>query len=694
MADVRDLLLEIGTEELPPRALKGMAQALGRELSARLQSRGLAHGPVQSFATPRRLAVLIPDVPEAQADRDLERRGPSVQSAFDEAGNPTKAALGFARSCGVEVDQLEQLDTDKGRQLVFRTTEVGEQTIALLPAMVHDAVARLPVPRRMRWSSLDVEFSRPVHWVVLLYGNDPVATEVLGIATGRMTRGHRFHKPEAIRLDSATEYASTLYGAGHVVADFDARREMIRTQVENAAAALGGRAAMDTDLLEETTALVEWPVAVTGSFDREFLRLPDAVIMAPMKGHQRYFPVLTADGSLMPNFITISNIDSNNVDAVREGNERVLRPRLADAAYFYDADLERSLDDLQAGLQGVVFQEQLGTVAQKTERVSRLAGIVAIAIGLGPEAVKLARRAGALCKCDLLTHMVGEFPELQGAMGREYAARAGEPEAVATALGEAYMPRFAGDDIPVSSGGRALAIADKLDTLVGIFGIGQKPTGEKDPYALRRTALGTLRILIEGELALDLRKLIDSAVQGYGDGLSMPDVATEVHEFMRERLRGYFADQGVSSEVFTAVMARNPSRPLDFARRVDAVHAFYQMPEAASLAAANKRIQNILRQVDGAVPDGVNEELFKANAEWDLAAKLVGLKPRVQALLKNGDYKSALAALAGLRESVDAFFEEVKIMDEDPAVKNNRIAILASIHELFIETADISRLQA
>jgi glycyl-tRNA synthetase beta chain len=560
--------------------------------------------------------------------------------------------------------------------------------------MVQDVIARLPVPRRMRWSDLDVEFARPVHWLVLLYGNDLVATEALGVASGRMTRGHRFHKPEAIRLDSAAEYATALYGSGHVVADFDARREMIRSQVEDAAAALGGRAAMDADLLDEATALVEWPVAITGSFDREFLRLPDAVLMAPMKGHQRYFPVLAADGSLLPHFITISNIESSNANSVREGNERVLRPRLADAAFFFDADLKRSLDDLQAGLEDVVFQDKLGSVAHKAERVSKLAGVVAIAMGLGPEAVKMARRAGALSKCDLLTHMVGEFPELQGVMGREYAARAGEPEAVAAALGESYMPRFAGDDIPASAGGRALAIADKLDTLVGIFGIGEKPTGEKDPFALRRTALGALRIVIEGELPLDLRKLLESAVQGYGERLSAPDVAAEVYDFMLERLRAYFADQGISAEVFMAVLARNPTRPLDFARRVDAVHAFYQMPEAASLAAANKRIQNILRQVDGAVPDTVNEELFKANAEWDLAAKLVGIKPRVQALLKAADYKAALAALAGLRESVDGFFDEVKVMDEDAAVKNNRLAMLASIHELFIETADISRLQA
>lgn len=693
MADGSDLLLEIGTEELPPGALDGMAHALGRELCARLAARGLAHGKVQTFATPRRLAVLVSDVPDSQDDREVERRGPSVEAAFDADGKPTKAAEGFARSCGVPVEQLEQVDGGKGRQLAFRTTEVGEQTVSLLPEMVADAVARVPAPRRMRWSDLEVEFSRPVHWVVLMLGGELVKAEVLGVNTGRMTRGHRFHKPEGIRLDSAGEYATALYGSGHVVAEFGARREMIRAQVEEAAAALGGRAVLDADLLDEATALVEWPVAITGTFDEAFLRLPAAVLMAPMKGHQRYFPVAGEDGALLPHFVSICNIESKNPDTVRRGNERVLRPRLADAAFFYDADLQRPLDDLQAGLDEVVFHEKLGTVAAKAKRVSKLAGVVAIAMGQGPEAVKVARRAGALSKCDLLTQMVGEFPELQGVMGREYTARAGEPEAVAIAIGEAYMPRFAGDAVPASDAGRAVAIADKLDTLVGIFAVGEKPTGDKDPFALRRAALGVLRIIIESELPLDLRKLLDSAVQGYGADIATNGVAGEVHDFMLERLRAYFADRGIAPEVFAAVQARNPTRPFDFARRIDAVHAFCQMPEAQSLAAANKRIENILRQADRVAAGAVREELFRENAEWDLAAKMVGIKPRVQAMLKAGDYTGALAVLAGLRETVDGFFDQVKVMDEDEQVKNNRLALLAGIHDLFMETADISRLQ-
>jgi glycyl-tRNA synthetase beta chain len=694
MAEPQELLLEIGAEELPPKALRKMAIALGRELGARLDARGLPHGEIQTYATPRRLAVSIADVPAAQADREVERRGPNVNAAFDAQGAPTQAAQGFARSCGVPVEHLEQVETDKGTQLAFRTTQVGQPTASLLPTMVEEAIARLPIPRRMRWADLDVEFSRPVHWVVLLLGSELIEAHILGIDSGRMTRGHRFHHPEEIRLDSAGEYAMSLYSAGHVVAEFEARMVMIRTQVEDAAATLGGKAIIDTDLLEETTALVEWPVAVSGNFDEAFLRLPDAVLMAPMKGHQRFFAVYSEDGKLMPHFITISNIDSKNPLSVQAGNERVLRPRLADAAFFFDADLKRSLDELQTGLSSLVFQDKLGSVAEKAERVSKLAGVIAIAIGQDTDGVKFARRAGSLCKCDLLTQMVGEFPELQGIMGREYAINAGEPQAVSEALGEAYMPRFAGDTIPRSDAGRAVAIADKLDTLVGIFGIGNKPTGEKDPFALRRAALGVLRVIIESKLAVSLRKLIDPAVQGYGDKLSNENTVDEVHAFMMERLRGYFTEQGIATEVYAAVQARSPTQPYDFARRVDAVHAFYQLPEAQGLAAANKRIQNILRQVDGAVPTAVNDEMFKENAEWDLVAKLMGLKPRVQQLLNDGNYTEALAALAGLRESVDCFFDEVKVMDDSESVKNNRLAILANIHELFIATADISRLQA
>ncbi len=694
MAEQGDLLLEIGTEELPPMALRRMSEALGRELSARLKNKGLEHEEPQVFATPRRLAVIINGLESASEDRDIERRGPMVEAAFDDDGNPTKAALGFAKSCGVEVEHLEQDETDKGKQLLFRTTEVGESTASQLHHLVSEAISRIPVPRRMRWGSGDVEFSRPIHWIVLLYNDELVDTEILGITTSRMSRGHRFHKPEGIRIDTAKEYVSTLYSNGFVMADADARRDMIQSQVEDAAESLGGSAVIDRQLLDETTALVEWPVAITGRFDEEFLELPDAVLMATMKGHQKYFPVMSPEGKLLPNFIAISNIDSKSPESVSTGNERVLRPRLADAQFFFAADQKLSLDDLQNQLQHLVFQNKLGSMADKVERVSKLAGMVAIAMGMDPESVKHARRAGSLSKCDLLTQLVREMPQLQGVLGREYALAANEPEAIADALAEAYLPRFAGDAIPATPLGKALAIADKLDTLVGIFGIGQKPTGEKDPFALRRVGLGVMRILIEGEMTLNLNKLLETAVSGYADVLTNDNVGVEAFDFMLERLHGYFTDRGISAEVIASVQARNPREPLDFSRRVQAVHEFYQLPDAVSLAAANKRISNILRQVTGDLPSEVNDELFKENAEWDLAAKVMALTPRVQELLNKRDYTGALGILAGLRESIDLFFEQVKVMDDDEQIKNNRLALLNNISELFLATADISRLQA
>ncbi len=697
MPETGDLLIEIGTEELPPLALRRMSESLGKELSERLQRQGLDHEKPQVYATPRRLAVVISGLAITREDREIERRGPMVEAAFDSEGKPTKAALGFAKSCGVEVEHLEQVDANKNggaSQLMFRSTEVGESTASTLPALVTESISRIPVPRRMRWGAGSAEFSRPIHWIVLLFNDELVETEILGITTTRMTQGHRFHKPEGIRIDSAAEYASTLYSNGFVMAEFDARREMIRTQTTETAESLGGTAVIDPLLLEEITALVEWPVAVSGRFDDAFLNLPDAVLMATMKGHQKYFPVKGADGALLPHFIAISNIDSKRPESVSEGNERVLRPRLADAQFFFDADKKLALEDLQTQLQQVVFQNKLGSMADKTARVSKLAGMVAIAMGLDPDAVKQARRAGNLSKCDLLTQLVREMPQLQGVLGREYALKAGEPGAVADALAEAYLPKYAGDDIPLTPLGKTLAIADKLDTLIGIFGIGQKPTGEKDPFALRRAALGVMRILIEGEMTLNLHKLLEAAVAGYEGQLENDQVGTEVFDFMIERLQGYFTDQGIATEVIAAVQALKPREPLDFANRVQAVHRFYQLDEAASLAAANKRIRNILRKVSGDLPSNVNDELFKENAEWDLAAKLVGLTPRVQELLKNRDYSGALGLLAGLRETVDTFFDQVKVMDDDEQIKNNRLALLNNISELFLATADISRLQA
>ena len=693
MSEVENLLVEIGTEELPPKALKRLSIAFGELLCERLTAQGLEYSSYSVYATPRRLAVTVNGLPISQPDRDIERRGPSVEQSFDEAGKPTKAAEGFANSVGLKVEQLERLENNQGSWLLFRTTEVGEATASLLPSIVEEALAKLPIAKRMRWSDLDVEFVRPVHWIVLLFGTDIVKARILGVDTGRISYGHRFHHPEGMPLEDAASYATTLYSSGRVVVDFAARAQMIREQVEEAATVLGGEAVMDANLIEETTALVEWPVAVAGSFDPEFLSLPESVLMATLKGHQRYFPVRSKDGKLLPHFITISNIESRTPDVVRAGNERVIRPRLSDAAFFHAADADVSLEDRQAGLSDLVFHKKLGSMFDKAERVANLAGHVAIAIGESPEAVKLARRAGQLSKCDLLTQMVTEFPELQGQMGMEYARSSGEAESVALAIGEAYMPRFAGDRIPSSATGRAVAIADKLDTLVGIFGIGQAPSGDKDPYALRRAALGCLRIFIEGELALGLPKLLQAATVGYKDLFEPGDTVQQTLDFMLDRLRAYFIDQEIPVEVFLAVQARHPEQPYDFARRVRAVDEFRRRPEANSLSAANKRIHNILKQAGDSVAIKADDALFSEDAEWNLAAMLVALGPRVKDMLKKGDYTGALSTLAGLRDNIDAFFDNVKVMDDNTNVKNNRIALLREIYQLFLKTADISRLQ-
>ena len=733
--DVDDLLVEIGTEELPPKALRTLSEAFAVELAAELDAAGLAHGTPAPSATPRRLAALVPGVPATQPDREVERRGPPLARAFDENDQPTRAALGFARSVGVEVDRLMRIETGDGAWLGYRSTRAGAPLASLLPGMVERTLARLPAPRRMRWADRDTEFVRPVHWVVLMHGSEVIEAEILGISSGRATRGHRFHHPGDIVLQDAGEYVTALRREGHVVARFEERMDMIRKQVERAADELGARARIDPTLLEENAALVEWPVAVAGHFDTEFLDLPDAVLVATMQGHQRYFPVADGAGALMPHFIAVSNIESRNPETVRAGNERVIRPRLSDAAYFFNTDRERSLDSRLEGLADVIFQRKLGSLHAKARRVSKLAGRVALAMGGSDDAIAHAERAGLLSKCDLLTEMVGEFPELQGEMGREYARLDGEPAAVADAIGEVYMPRFADDGIPDTAAGRAVAIADKLDTIAGCLSLGQAPTGDKDPFALRRAALGTLRIMIEGELDLDLDEMIkaafecyaeqaceapDAAREGAPDDMASPGTAAEVRRFMVDRLRAYFADRSIPTDVFNAVLAKEPAKPLDFAMRVRAVEAFRALPEAASLAAANKRIRNILRQAEQGgidIPDKVEDSSFRADAERalsgmahaedeivymrkppedaerSLTAMLDGIEPRVRVMLDVGEYTGALASLAGLRDDVDHFFDTVKVMDDDETLRGNRLALLARIGALFMETADISLLQ-
>ena len=693
MADVRDLLVEIGTEELPPKALTTLERALKNGVTEGLTKESLSFGKVYSYATPRRLAVVIEDVATVQPERQTERRGPAVNVAYSDEGLPTKAAQGFARSCGVEVDHLERLKTDAGEWLLFRTTEVAQFSASLLPRIINSAITALPAPKRMRWSDLEYEFVRPVRWLTVIFGSNTLECEVMGLTASNTTRGHRFHCPDPITISAPRDYAQTLKQQGYVVADFAERRQRIEADVRAVAQTEGAQVVIAEDLLDEVTALTEWPVAIAGSFDESFLEVPDAALIATMKANQKYFHLTDDAGNLLPAFITVANLRSSNPSSVRRGNERVIRPRLADAQFFYQTDLKEPLASRLTGLESVVFQRQLGSVADKSRRVSELAVHVAAALGAETETVKSARRAGLLSKCDLATEMVSEFPELQGFMGGVYARAGEESEAVAVAVADVYKPRFAGDALPATLVGQAVAIADKLDTLTGIFGIKQPPTGDRDPFALRRAALGVLRIMIECELDLDLAKLLQASVQAHGNNVEAQGLTATVFDFMVERMRGYIGDQGVSPDVYQAVHARAPARPLDFARRVAAVQAFRTRPEGASLAAANKRIKNILRQADDAPAQKVNDGLLKEDAEWNLAAKLVGLAPRAKELQKKHDYDGALTLLAGLRDPIDAFFESVRVMDDNDAVRANRIALLSSIDALFMQTADISLLQ-
>ncbi len=688
----RDLLVEIGTEELPPVALKGLSEAFEAGIRQGLDKAGLEYGGVKRYAAPRRLAVLIEGLDEAQEDKTVERRGPALTAAFDENGNPTKAAQGFAGSCGITVDQLEKAETDKGAWLVFRTEEAGQATVALIPGIVQASLDQLPIPKRMRWGSLDAEFVRPVHWVVLLFGDEVIEAEIMAVKAGRETRGHRFHHPGPLYLGEPAAYAPLLETEGKVVADFADRREAIRGQVLEAAKQVNGKAVIDEALLDEVTALVEWPVAVVGNFEQRFLEVPAECLISTMKANQKYFHVVDNDGRLLPHFITISNVESRRPEYVRAGNERVVRPRLTDAEFFWNQDRKRPLADRAETLKSVVFQKQLGTLYDKTERVAMLAADVAEVIG-GDKAK--AERAGYLGKCDLVTEMVFEFPELQGIMGRYYAQHDGEDAEVARALDEQYMPRFAGDELPATRTGQALAIAERIDTLVGIFGIGQPPSGAKDPFALRRAALGMLRVAIEQGLDLDLPQLLAKAAAQYASqGVQLKSgVEHEVFDFVLERLRHYYLEQGVAHDTFDAVLERRPASPRDFDQRIRAVSAFRQMAEADALAAANKRIANILRKAEQAVPRQVETALMEQAAERDLAAAVESAAAAVTPLCRERRYEAALQRLAALRPTVDRFFDEVMVMAEDPKVRGNRLALLQRLSGLFLETADISRLQ-
>lgn len=690
MADMQDLLIEIGTEELPPKALDRLSAAFLAGLERQLVQSELRFEKIQRFASPRRLAVLISGLVTAQEDQTVERKGPAVQAAFDADGNPTKAAEGFARSCGVSVAELEQVETPKGAWLIFQQHQPGKQTASLIPEFVERALAALPIPKRMRWGDRDAEFVRPVHWVVMLFGDTVIEGDILGIPAGRVTYGHRFHHPEAIEIPEPARYAELLHNPGQVLVDMKERRTSIRQQVEAIAAEAGAQATIDEDLLDEVTALNEWPVPIMGNFEQRFLEVPAEALIKAMQEHQKYFPVVDAGGKLLPHFITISNIVSRDPEQVRAGNERVIRPRFSDAAFFWEQDLKQPLEHHTEALKGVVFQKKLGTLYDKSQRISQLGTAIAEQLGLDPA---LAQRAATLCKCDLMSNMVGEFPTLQGTMGRYYAEKGGEVPDVAAAMEEQYLPRHAGDSLPETYCGRAIAIADRLDTLVGIFAIGQKPTGEKDPFGLRRAALGVLRIMIETPLQLDLEQLLKLAAQGLADQLPAEQAVPEVFDYMMERLRAYYADRNIPADVIDAVLASRPTRPEDFDLRVRAVAHFQQLPEAESLAAANKRIRNILRKAEDDYPANPDISLLQDASEKSLAAQISELTPEVEPLFEQGQYTEALRRLANLRSVVDTFFDDVMVMCEDETLRKNRLALLSSLSALFLQVADISRLQ-
>jgi glycyl-tRNA synthetase beta chain len=682
----KDLLFELLTEELPPRTLAALSNALTESVVKGIDAAAVPHGQVHGFATPRRLAVWIEKLAEHQPDRQVERRGPPFANAFDSQGAATQAATAFAKSCGVAVGELSKLTTEKGAWLQFRGTERGAATTTLLQDILTQAVGSLPIPKRMRWGAHSAEFVRPVHSLVLLYGDEIVAIELLGLQSGRVTSGHRFHSPKPISLKSAKGYEAKLRRA-KVIADFAKRREVIRLGAIEAAAQVGGSALIDAALLDEVTALVEWPVPVTGQFEQRFLSLPREVVIATVQDHQRYFAVQGPDGKLSGWFVTISNIESRDPSKVREGNERVVRPRLSDAAFFWEQDRKISLQAHAARLSGVIFQAKLGSYAEKTARVTQLAELIGSRIGAGADI----RQAAQLAKADLMTAMVGEFPELQGTMGRYYAEAEGLPRDVSLAIEEHYRPRFAGDSLPSTRVGQALGLADKIDTLVGIFAIEQRPTGTKDPFGLRRAALGVLRILLESRLDLDLPEVLAAAAEA--QPVRRAGVSDEVYDFIAERLRGLLLEEpGTTPEMLDAVLANRPRSPLDAVTRLAALKEFLLLPDAVVLAGINKRIANILKKTQVSHDWVVDPEALSEEAERGLHQALTGLRDPVLDATRKQRYADSLQALVGLRAPVNEFFDRVMVMDENTAKRNNRLALLRDVLILLGGVADLSRL--
>ncbi|MDC9598065.1 glycine--tRNA ligase subunit beta [Xenorhabdus anantnagensis] len=683
-------LVEIGTEELPPKALRSLAESFAANFEAELNNANLGHGEVSWFAAPRRLALKVANLAAAQADREVEKRGPAIAQAFDAEGKPTKAAEGWARGCGITVDQAERMVTDKGEWLLYRAQVKGREAKELLADMVGSSLGKLPIPKLMRWGDKETQFVRPVHTVTMLLGSEVIDGEILGIKSDRIIRGHRFMGEAEFTIENAEQYPAILHERGRVIADYEARKAMIKRDAEQAAMQLGGVADLSDNLLEEVTSLVEWPVVLTAKFEEKFLEVPAEALVYTMKGDQKYFPVYDNAGKLMANFIFVANIESSDPQQIISGNEKVVRPRLADAEFFFKTDRKQRLEDNLPRLGTVLFQKQLGTLRDKTDRIQALAGWIAEKIGAD---VNHATRAGLLSKCDLMTNMVFEFTDTQGVMGMHYARHDGEAEDVALALNEQYQPRFSGDELPSTGVSCAVAIADKMDTLAGIFGIGQHPKGDKDPFALRRAALGVLRIIVEKKLPLDLQTLAEEAVRLYGDKLTNDKVVDDVVEFMLGRFRTWYQELGYSVDTIQAVLARRPTQPADFDARMKAVTHFRTLDEAVSLAAANKRVSNILAKSEEQLNDIVLASVLKAAEEIQLATHLVVLKEKLAPLFAEGNYQDALVELASLREVVDAFFDNVMVMDEDSQVRVNRLTLLSELRDLFLRVADISLLQ-
>ena len=685
----QNFLVEIGTEELPPKALKTLATSFADNVEAELNQAGLSFDKIEWFAAPRRLAVKVLNLATQQPSKEIEKRGPAVSAAFDAEGKPTKAAEGWARGCGITVDQAERIATDKGEWLVHRAKIEGQPTKNLLNDIVANALAKLPIPKPMRWADKTVQFIRPVHTVTMLLGDELIEGEILGVASARTIRGHRFLGEKEFEIQHADQYPQLLREKGSVVADFNERKAEILAKSQAKATALGGVADIEESLLEEVTSLVEYPNVLAAKFEERFLAVPAEALVYTMKGDQKYFPIYDKEGKLLPHFIFVSNINPEDPTAIIEGNEKVVRPRLTDAEFFFKTDLKQKLVDRLPRLETVLFQQQLGTLKDKTDRIEQLAGEIAKQIGADEAKAK---RAGLLSKCDLMTNMVFEFTDTQGVMGMHYARHDGEDEEVAVALNEQYMPRFAGDELPKSLVASAVALADKFDTLTGIFGIGQAPKGSADPFALRRAALGALRIIVEKNLPLDLEDLVTKSAALFGDKLTNQNVVADVVDFMLGRFRAWYQDEGIAVDVIQAVLARRPTRPADFDARVRAVSHFRTLDSAEALAAANKRVSNILAKADAAIGE-INLTACVEPAEKALAEAVLALRTEVQPLIAKGDYTAVLDKLANLRAPVDSFFDNVMVNAEDPVLRQNRLAILNTLQGLFLQVADISVLQ-